>query len=154
MESETSVVWPLLCVVLAAGWFGWCLRAYRFGEASRHWPRVQGTIIELWHDESFDEDAPGHVTFSSHMRYTYVVSGRMHRSKRFAFRPTYGLRQQDAYAMLRGLRRGQSIDVHYDPAQPSRAVVIAGAGRDNAEQLVFTGVLLLAAVGWLLVRIV
>jgi hypothetical protein len=154
VESETSVVGPLLCVMLTAGWFGWCLRTYRFGEASRHWPRVPGTIIELSHGESFDEDAPGHVTFSSHMRYTYVVSGRMHRSTRFTFRPTYGLRQQDAYAMLRGLRRGQSVDVHYDPSLPSRAVVITGAGRDNTEQLVFAGLLLVASIGWLLVRIV
>lgn len=153
MESETSVFWPLMCVLLMAGWLAWCLRSYRLGEASRRWPRVQGTIIELWHDESFDEDAPGHVRFSSHMRYTYAVSGRMYRSERFTFRPTYGLRQQDAYAMLRGLRRGQSIDVHYDPAQPSRAVVFPGAGRDNKQQLVFGGVLLAASIGWLLILI-
>ena len=154
MEAEASVVWPLLCALATCWCCGWCLRAYWFGEASRGWPRVQGTIVELRHDESLDEDAPGGVSFSSHMTYTYAVSGKTYRSKHFTYRPTGGLRQQDAYAMLRGLRRGQSVDVHYDPAEPSRAVVISGTDAGNTQLLVFWGVMLVASLAWLLVRVV
>lgn len=151
-----SVVVSLVCACISGIGLGSCYRTYRLAEASRRWPRVQGTILELRHDESstYDEDAPDRVTFSSHMTFAYRVAGRAYRSTRFTFRPTRGLGQQAAYAMLRGLRRGQSVDVHYDPEQPSRAVVVTGSDSGNMQRLATWGLLLVASIVWLLASVI
>jgi hypothetical protein len=146
-----SIVGSLLCACIAGIGLGSSYRTYRLAEASRRWPKVQGTINELRHDESLPlDEGPETVTFSSHMTFTYRVAGRAYRSTRFTFRPTRGLGQQAAYAMLRGLRRGQPVDVHYDPKAPSRAVVLPGSDSGNRQILASWGVLFAAAILWLL----
>lgn len=88
------------------------------------------------------------------MTFAYWVAGRAYRSTRFTFRPTRGLGQQAAYEMLRGLRRGQSVDVHYDPEQPSRAVVVTGSDSGNMQRLATWGLLLVASIVWLLASVI
>jgi hypothetical protein len=143
-----SLFFPALCVAVAGAMSAWEWRRYALGKASLHWCPVQGTVVDVWFDEKevdFYNDV--HMT-SANLVYDYVVSGRRHRCKRFTYRPTYGLDQQDAYALLQGLRRGQSVEVRYDPEHPQRAVVIAGTDNGNLLRLGTWGLMLILSIGY------
>jgi hypothetical protein len=101
---------------------------HRLGEASRRWPRTRGTVVDIWFDVQDKSDADGgtYVSTDAHLTYEYVVAGRRFRSKRFTYRPSRGLGEREAYALLSGIRKGQEVDVRYDPRRPARAVVLPG----------------------------
>lgn len=109
------------------------VRRIMLGRASLQWPVVQGTVLDARFDESasYDEDAWETTSWSAHLEYRYTVKGRPYRSRHFTWRPTSGLGQSEAYALLQGLRRGSDMDVHYDPKRPDRAVVIPGIAAGN-----------------------
>jgi Protein of unknown function (DUF3592) len=140
-----------LVAVVSAAMALWELRKLSLGVASRAWPRVQGTVVDIRFDESTSSDLDGDEIYSvsAHMSYEYTVAGRRHRSQRFTYRPTRGLDQREAYAMLRGLRRGQPVGVYYDPRDPGRAVVLPGIDRGNSLWLCGWCIALCASLWWL-----
>ncbi|MEQ1514287.1 MAG: hypothetical protein ABL934_16650 [Lysobacteraceae bacterium] len=57
------------------------------------------------------------------------------------------MHQTLAYSLLTGIRRGQRIDVHVDPRNPARAVVLPGIDIGNRVRF---GLSMLALVGSLI----
>lgn len=53
-------------------------RTFALGRASLHWPRVEGTILDLWFDVQRKKDSDGgeYVSTSAHLVYEYVVNDR------------------------------------------------------------------------------
>ncbi len=141
---------PLVCIAVSAIQTALAGRAFVLGRASLRWPHVQGTVVDLYFDES-DLEGDDDVTFSAHLTFAYAVRGRPYRTTRFTYRQTRGLDQRGAYAMLRGLRRGQTVDVYHDPRHPERAVVLPGIDGNNVLRLWFWALALCASLGWLLV---
>lgn len=119
------------------------------GLAACAWPCVQGTVLEVRFDETevYDCDGNDDVFYRAQMRYEYRVHGRRYVSRHFTWRPTRGLPQTLAYSLLAGIRRGQQIDVHVDPRQPARAVVLPGIDGGNRARL---GLSILALIGSLI----
>lgn len=108
------------------------LEAWR-GHASRWWPTVQGTMLESRVIESTRRTGGlrrggGSTTeWTPRVRYEYEVEGVRHESERVDFMTRAGGRSA-AEQELRGLEAGAPVTVHYDPADPSRAVLRPGNG--------------------------
>lgn len=123
----------LLVAACAAGMVAYHVRRILLGRASLRWSVVQGTVLDARFDESTscDEDAYETTSWSAYLEYRYTVQGRSYRSRHFTWRPTHGLGQSEAYALLQGLRRGSDMNVSYDPRHPERAVAIPGIAAGN-----------------------
>ena len=128
----------------------WHWRRYALGEASRRWRRTQGTVVDVWFDvqEKRDADGDHYVSTDAHLVYDYVVAGRRHRSRHFTYRPARGLGEREAYALLSGIRKGQAIEVRYDPKRPQRAVVLPGTERANLWRIAIWALIALIAAGY------
>jgi hypothetical protein len=127
-------VWLALAITIAmAGGAAWAWHLYRLGEASRRWQRTEGTVVDIWFDvrEKSDGDGGTYVSTNAHLVYDYVLNGRRYRSRRFTYRPSRGLGEREAYALLSGITRGQRVEVRYDPRRPQRAVVLTGTDAGN-----------------------
>lgn len=130
----SAALWvPAIVAAVALGKLLWHWRQYALGEASRRWCLTQGTVADIWFDvqEKTDSDGDHYVSTDAHLVYDYVVAGRRHRSRHFTYRPARGLGEREAYALLSGIRKGQTIEVRYDPKRPQRAVVLPGTDNRN-----------------------
>lgn len=149
------VGWIALCAALGA--FGMAVRQWRrfvLGEASRRWRPTRGTVVDVWFDVQENSDTEGETYFSTdaHLVYDYVVAGRRYRSKRFTYRSARGLPEREAYALLSGIRKGQEIDVRYDPRRPDRAVVLPGTDPGQPWRIVAWVAIACVALGYALAR--
>lgn len=143
---------PMVVVAVGSGmalWHGW---RYALGEASRRWRLTQGTVVDIWFDvqEKTDNDGGQYVSTDAHLVYDYVVAGRRHRSRHFTYRPARGLGEREAYALLSGIRKGQTIEVRYDPKRPQRAVVLPGTDNRNLWRIGIWVLIALIAAGYVL----
>jgi Protein of unknown function (DUF3592) len=142
---------PALAAAASAAMALWQWRKWSLGVASRAWPRVQGTIVDIRFGESTirvpDGDEIHRV--SAQMTYEYMVGARRYRSQHFTYRPTRGLGQQEAYGMLRGLCRGQPVEVYHDPDDPERAVVLPGVDGGNIMRICGWCIALCMSLWWL-----
>lgn len=130
----SAALWvPMIVAAVALGRALWHWRRYALGEASRRWCLTQGTVVDVWFDvqEKRDADGDHYVSTDAHLVYDYVVAGRRHRARHFTYRPARGLGEREAYALLSGIRKGQTIEVRYDPKRPQRAVVLPGTDNRN-----------------------
>lgn len=137
--------WMLVLMGTVSGaHFAWALRNYLLGRATLRWPRTEGTIVDLWFDvqEKNDGDGDMYVSTTARLVYHYVVDGRHYRSRHFTYLPHRDLGEREAYGLLAHLRRGQTVEVRYDPRRPRRAVVLPGIGKGNRWAVAGSGGLL------------
>ncbi|MBL8264515.1 MAG: DUF3592 domain-containing protein [Xanthomonadaceae bacterium] len=141
----------LTAVAAARAW-----RLYRLGEASRRWPRTEGTVVDIWFEvrEKSDDDGGTYVSTNAYLVYDYVLNGQRYRSRRFTYRPSRGLGEREAYALLRGITRGQRVEVRYDPRRPQRAVVLTGTDAGNLWWIALWAVAAASALGYAVYRLV
>ncbi len=139
---------PALTILACAPLCAWEWRKIVLGRAAMSWPRTEGFVADARFDETIDPDDDD-VVYSAHMVFAYTVHGRRYRSRRFTYRPTRFLDQSTAYALLRGIQRGQIVDVYYDPKRPERAVVLPGIDRNMLISRGFWGAGMLVAIWWL-----
>lgn len=149
----SAALWvPAIVAAVALCKLLWHWRQYALGEDSRRWCLTQGTVVDIWFDvqEKTDNDGGQYVSTDAHLVYDYVVAGRRHRSRHFTYRPARGLGEREAYALLSGIRKGQTIEVRYDPKRPERAVVLPGTDRGNLWRIGIWGLIALIAAGYVL----
>jgi Protein of unknown function (DUF3592) len=142
------LILPAITILICAALCAWEWRMIVLGRAAMSWPRTEGFIADARFNETIVQDDDD-AMYSAHLVFAYTVRGRRYRSRRFTYRQTRGLTQSAAYALLRGIRRGQIIDVYYDPKRPERAVVLPGIDRSNLVAFWFWCVGGLAAIWWL-----
>lgn len=150
-------VWLALAIfVFAAGATAWAWQQYRLGEASRRWRRTEGTVVDIWFDvrEKSDGDAGTYVSTNAHLVYDYVVNGQHYRSRHFTYRPSRGLGEREAYALLSGITRDQRVEVRYDPRRPQRAVVLTGTDAGNLQWIAVWAVVASIALAYAALRLV
>src|SRR5687768_13269029 len=90
--------------------------------SSRHWQPVAGTIVETVIEHIGDADSK--LRHQLRVRYTYSVKGEVFTGDRlnfFAVTVPHATRAS-AQAHLQRISRGQTIDLWYDPADPTQAV--------------------------------
>lgn len=139
--SNSPLRWILIVVVLLAGlviggWYGPGLLIK--ANATADWPTVQGEVVEC------GTEAPAKSGQSWHLAlfYRYELDGAVYRSNRWN---VHGTRKLDgrgeAEALARNYAPGDAITVHYDPENPSNAVLEPG-GSGEAWLVIGLGVLI------------
>jgi hypothetical protein len=141
---------PLACLAVAAASVVSFFRDHQRARASATWPNAPGRItrsavVEETIEERPDEDerehsaAPRRVRrYHVDLRYAYHVGGRdlTGTAVGSSWTPVFG-RRADADDAAARYREGQLVTVHYDPADPSAAVIEPGDGEANMAPLVF-----------------
>lgn len=161
MSGMFAAVPPDVWLALAISLFmavgaAWAWQLYRLGEASRRWQRTEGTVVDIWFEvrEKSDADGDTYVSTNAYLVYDYVLNGRRYRSRRFTYRPSRGLGEREAYALLRGITRGQRIEVRYDPRRPRRAVVLTGTDAGNLRWIALWAVAAASVLVYAVLRLV
>jgi hypothetical protein len=98
-------------------------------------PTVAGTVT---HSElKIDSDGEG-TTYSADVHFRYAVDRQTHEAKSLRFdsmSSSFG--KERAEALVRKYRVGQDVTVHYNPAQPQRAVLELGPDLGNFFAVIF-----------------
>lgn len=138
---------PLACFAVAIGSVASFVRDRRQSRASTSWPMVSGRItraavVEEEIEDRRDDEAirtPRHTRrYQVDLRYAYHVGGRdlTGTAVGAGWTPVFG-RRADADAAAALYREGQLVAVHYDPADPSNAVLEAGKSDGALAPLLF-----------------
>lgn len=113
------------------------------GLRSSAWPTTSGVITSsevAWYRSD------GKTRYAASLEYTYVLEGRPYRSSRRTYRSS---EPTEAYA--RGVTarfpKGREVRVHYDPADPRRAVLEPGTDAIVLGALVTSGIVSLIGAG-------
>jgi hypothetical protein len=118
-------------------------RGFRTRLAQR-WPQVRGEIIVARVAEYAGRNG---YTYEPSVRYRYEVNGRIYDSDRIRFASTLDLPNSHSSAerVLQSYQRGSQVPVHYNPADPSDAVLYVEQSSD--APLFAVGGLLLFVLG-------
>jgi hypothetical protein len=114
-------------LLLAAGAAG----AYFFGRPvlqtwkSRRWPKVEGTVTGTTVDELPPRIGGGQRTYQLRIRYRYAVGGKSYDGQRFSFTSAGPAHKMNQFIVedRKNYPNGKRLDVHYDPGDPSNAVI-------------------------------
>lgn len=108
-----TVLWPRL------------RRVYR----TRHWRSAAATILEAWLDDGGGNPRDRRVKLCA--RYRFTADGTTYVGERIAFTsPIYG-DYLKAERRLKQLKPGKRIEIWYDPAKPSDAVIERSISRTH-----------------------
>lgn len=109
---------------------------------SRHWPRVEGHVIESRIDDA-------HLEFLKPvLRYRYVVAGQPYVGFRVSY-AGYGISKDAMARLIAPYPVGSAVQVSYDPARPARSVLDTSARPDWGYWFV-AGLCFLGLGAWLL----
>ena len=128
------------------------VRDIMMGQKSRSWPVASGTVIqsvmETHHDT--DDDGSTSTTYGVKVHYTYSVGGREYESWRRTFSEVRTNSMRRTQEILGRYPQGANVEVYYDPADPSSAVLETGVGTSSYVFLGLAIVLVLAGLAGLL----
>ena len=117
-------------IVLAAGGFFFLsvlLTGLWLGVSSGRWPTTEGQILEsrVELDLKSTSSIP---SYRPRVRYRYRVNGKEYTSEKLTYKG-YSTVQEVVQEMVRPYRIGSSVQVHYHPRHPARAVLEPGTTR-------------------------
>lgn len=118
----------VLIVLMGLGLIQDRVRLLLAGWDSSSWPTVTGEVSEAWASPLPGAQAgPG---WRIGITYDYQVAGQSHTGDRLRFSRRLGGRTRaQAEQALVSYVPGGPIEVHYDPANPARSVILAGPDR-------------------------
>ena len=108
------------------------------GIEAMRWLRTTGKLTKAWVDSGTTLPIDGDdndTTYSANVRYHYKVGARWYKSSRLSYRGTLWLPEDEAHALIAGMEEGGEVDVHYDPRNPARAVLVPGSSTGNLVNL-------------------
>ena len=111
--------------VVVAGCVVYTWRAHARARDARDWPTVRGHLTQAAYRTSLTlRNLLGGMTthWTVDVMYRYRVEGREYSGARLCFGGWYTYASTRA-ALKEEYKRGQRVDVHYDPDNPSRAVI-------------------------------
>lgn len=108
---------------------------------TRHWPQVEGTILEA--------HIAGERAVHPEIVYSYEVAGHSYRSISNQHTPAFGNKRKRydvARAEIAGYGAGVRVMVHYNPGNPAESQLRTGLTYDGLLQLSFAALLFAAGV--------
>jgi hypothetical protein len=122
------------------------------GQKSRSWPKVSGTIIQsiLETHHQTDDEGDTSTTYGVSVHYRYTVSGQEFQGRRRTFSDVRTSSRRRTEAILARYPQGGTVDVYYDPEDPSSCVLETGVGGSAYVFLAFAIVLVLVGLAGLL----
>ncbi len=113
--------------VLAFAVLAW--RAWQVKQASPHWPSVPGQITGsrvFARNETGDQRGTPTHEWLTEVRYEYTVNGLRHEGNTLRAFGLNHFTEEQAQAEMAPFGLGKTVPVYYDPANPSRSVLIPG----------------------------
>ena len=129
-------------IIFGIGYFAWEIYLLWLGSLSKNWPATTCTILESFVDE---EDNDG-VVYLPKVRYSYKVGTKIYQSSRFSYQSLSLTTLGEASDFLRGISKGKTVPVFYDPKSPSRSVLLRGYNSRNFLGLFIISVILVIIV--------
>jgi len=124
LESPIVRFWILMmscfCLLGAFVFAGVMVHTFRKMRESERWPTVKGTVTDVRIEEE------GFNRFRTEVSYDYVVAGELFMGDRIKHAKVVHNDRESALKYLDGLAKGQTVDVHYDPATPRESVLRTG----------------------------
>jgi len=118
------------------------------GEKSLTWPTTQGRVVRSHLEVS--EHRTQRTDYDDYIEYEYTVAGRTYRSRNVDLQIRNRNDPASIQAFVDSYKVDQQVIVHYDPGQPSEALLIAGpATETSAPRLLWSRILF--AVGLILI---
>ena len=113
-------------------------------QKSRSWPTASGTVQDsgMESHQSRDEDGDIKTTYGATIQYKYTVDGQEFVGDRRTFSNVRTSSVRNTEKILERYPLGSSVDVFYDPDDPSSSVLEPGVGAA-------TYILLLVPIGFL-----
>ncbi len=113
-------------------------------QKSRSWPTASGTVLDLDMEahQSRDEDGDIRTTYGATIQYKYLVDGQEFQGNRRTFSNVRTSSARNTEKILERYPLGSSVDVFYNPDDPSSGVLEPGVGAS-------TYLLLVVAIGFL-----
>lgn len=123
-RAKTALITTAFVVVsLAAIFFG--VRNVFHSRETNSWPFVPGRVVS---SEVVQTRCGGKNAFEPRVQYEYEINEAIYRSNRISFDAScYGNREAASRA-TKELWVGVKVAVYYSPDDPSRSVLVAGAG--------------------------
>jgi hypothetical protein len=149
---ETSMIGYVIVLVIGLVILVKFARDILLGRRSRGWPKTSGTILQSTletHHET-DDDGTTSTTHGVAVHYRYSVSGQEFEGRRRSFSDVRKSSKRSMESILARYPQGGSIDVYYDPENPSSAVLETGVGASAYILLAFAVVLVLFGLAGLL----
>ena len=117
------------------------LRSVLKGSASKRWPATDGRILssEVTSHRSLDSDGTHTTMYEPAIQYEYNAKGQRYQSKEIGFGGIDGTSSTDfADGIVAKYPMGSAVQVFYNPAKPSEAVLEhSGAGCNMVLLLIF-----------------
>lgn len=116
------------CLIAIAGIFIvlWACKDFVPGVASTRWPAVEASLVSsqlVPHEHYSRRRYRRRTTYEAWVHYNYTVGGQRYNSNRIVFGSDWDL---GASYKLDRIRRANPLLAHYDPDNPSRAVLSTG----------------------------
>jgi hypothetical protein len=152
-EEESSRIigsiigWGLAGITLLIGLTGLLYAGWNFKQdrASLSWPETTGRIInsdvEVVTHRSNDTDGFDSTKYEVRVHYAYDVNGQAHESRRLRFGSSGFKERSEANKFHRRFPSGKEVSVYYDPAKPTRAVLLRGT-QNHWPQFIAFGICL------------
>jgi hypothetical protein len=99
-------------------------------QKSRSWPTASGTVLDSGMEahQSRDEDGDIKTTYGATIQYKYLVDGQEFQGNRRTFSNVRTSSVRNTEKILERYPLGSSVDVFYDPDDPSSSVLEPGVG--------------------------
>ncbi len=120
-----SRVFPLACILGGVGFLYFGITTLRLSYESESWPTVAGVVLRstvLQQQESNQLSL-----FNLDLVYQYEVAGKRYLGSRLGFASTESADPPPLIALTQKYPRGKEVTVHYQPSNPSMAVLEAGS---------------------------
>jgi hypothetical protein len=127
---------PAMVPIMLQGWSRW-----RASAASPTWPTVAGTVAS----SRVDKLDGSH--WETIVQYGYAVDGFRYSQANLSFGSGVSGDQAKAQAWADRYPAGATVTVHYNPADPSVAVLEPGPSRSGLYAAIFAGLGALASLG-------
>ena len=123
----------------------------RMGQATADWAETQGTVLSARLDVGYSSRNASQVKgYRPSVEYEYTVDDIRYTGNRFehALSATYTTDKALVEEQLKAFSEGSAVNVFYDPADPTRSVLVPGVASGLALKLgVGLGFTLAGAVG-------
>ena len=131
MRRIIPLLFGLIFLAVGIGLSLWGLSVLSNAKASTAWPTVQGTVTSSEvNRESKTRRTNGRsrrsTTYSAEVSYTYQVEGAEYSANRVSFGEYSSSNASHAQSIVSRFPAGKEVPVHYNPEDPSTAVLEAG----------------------------
>lgn len=136
------------CVGMLVLWLGCSLQSK--ADASKGWPTSEGKVLEctvIEKTEKNKDDGTTSVLYSCDVVYQYSVEGRSYKSSQVSHVRSSSSSSKDAEDTARKYPVGSKVQVHYNPADPSEAVLETHTGGGSAILFLLGAVFFLVGAG-------